>query len=119
MHICSRAAILLWIFAAGAVAAEQPISMAPTPLGEQLRKWELEGTAAGNDGDFYDNRDRGHSALDMKLYPQLRKVVYGEADRKANHDLGAQVAIVPRVVFGNSSTKLGSKALGWAMPDRY
>jgi hypothetical protein len=42
--------------------AARPITTSPGELGELLRKWQQEGTAAGNVGDWYDNRDRGHSA---------------------------------------------------------
>ena len=37
------------------------------------------GRAAGNHGDLYDNRDRGHSRLDPVDHPQLSHVAYAEA----------------------------------------
>ncbi len=36
-----------------------------------VNRWFSRGTAAGNIGDFYDNRDGGHSYLKVKMYPQL------------------------------------------------
>src|SRR5262245_1723691 len=44
---------------------QPPVTTAKDELGELLRKWWAEGTAAGNVGDFYDNRDRGHSSLNV------------------------------------------------------
>jgi len=77
-----------------------------------LRQWKSEGTAAGNDGDYYDNRDRGHSELKLGAYPGMLKIPYGEQDKKANRDWGAQMALIPRVVFGNSSTAAPATATG-------
>ena len=46
------------------------------------------GRAAGNLGDLYDNRDRGHSALDPAAHPQLTRVTYSAAARAADLDYG-------------------------------
>ena len=89
---------------AAAPPAAKPITTAPGPLGDLLRKWYAEGTAAGNVGDYYDNRDRGHSDLDMGPYPQLQKIPYPEEARRLSLDWAGQRRIVPAVVFGNSST---------------
>jgi len=32
----------------------------------------------GNDGDYYDNRDRGHSELKLAPYPGMLKIPYSE-----------------------------------------
>jgi hypothetical protein len=85
----------------------QPITNDRGPVGTLLRTWWAEGTAAGNVGDWYDNRDRGHSDLDMSRYPQLQKIAYTEAERRAGRDWAAQGAVLGRVVFGNSSTSGG------------
>ena len=77
-----------------------------------IRQWKSEGTAAGNDGDYYDNRDRGHSELKLTPYPGMLKIPYGEQDRKVNRDWGAQMVLIPRVVFGNSSTASPPTATG-------
>ncbi|HEV8378080.1 MAG TPA: hypothetical protein VGP99_04465 [Tepidisphaeraceae bacterium] len=81
-------------------------------LAQLLRQWQTEGTAAGNQGDYYDNRDRGHSELKLTLYPGMLKIPYSEQDRKINRDWGAQFSIIPRVVFGNSSTAAPATATG-------
>ena len=37
--------------------------------------------AAGNIGDWYDNRDGGHSGLNAKRYPQVSVVTYTENEK--------------------------------------
>jgi hypothetical protein len=68
--------------------------------------WER-GRAAGNHGDLYDNRDRGHSRLDPAAFPQLTHVTYAEAARTADADYGLNDRVMfDRIAFGNSSTAL-------------
>jgi hypothetical protein len=83
---------------------KKPITTDRGELGKLLTLWYKEGTAAGNVGDWYDNRDGEHSPLDLRPYPQLRKVIYTEADVKARRHWALQPRILPHVVFGNSST---------------
>jgi hypothetical protein len=92
--------------------AAKPITAASGPLAELLKKWHAEGTAAGNTGDWYDNRDREHSGLNMSLYPQLQKVEYPEEARQRRLDWAAQRTVLPLVVFGNSSTSAGPQQGG-------
>lgn len=74
---------------------------------ELLREHWRRGRAAGNHGDLYDNRDRGHSALDLTEFPQVTRVTYAEAARQADVDYGLNDGILfDRVTFGNSSTAL-------------
>jgi len=73
-------------------------------VGKLLGMWFAEGTAAGNSGDWYDNRDRDHSALNRKLFPQLDEVQYTPEQRQARQDWAAQRLVLPHVTFGNSST---------------
>lgn len=73
-------------------------------IGNLLTKWHAEGTAAGNTGDWYDNRDGEHSPLNLDPWPQLDKVPYTDQERKARVDWAAQRVILKQVVFGNSST---------------
>lgn len=89
---------------AGNPASTQPITTVRTPAGDLLRKWWAEGTAAGNVGDWYDNRDREHSGLNMAPYPQLSKVTYTKEQLERREDWAAQGTILPHVTFGNSST---------------
>jgi hypothetical protein len=84
--------------------ADKPITTAQGPLGDLLRKWWQEKTAAGNVGDWYDNRDRAHSDLNMGPYPQLQRIVYTPEEIKGYRDWAAMGTTRPHVTFGNSST---------------
>ena len=83
---------------------KKPITTDKGDVGKLLTKWYKEGTAAGNVGDWYDNRDGEHSPLDLRPWPQLQKVKYSEADFKARRNWALQPRVLPHVVFGNSST---------------
>jgi hypothetical protein len=80
------------------------ICTTPGPIGDLLRKWYAAGTAAGNTGDYYDNRDRDHSPLNLAPWPQLDQVTYTPEERKKRLDWAAQWKILATVTFGNSST---------------
>src|SRR5205823_317084 len=73
-------------------------------VGKLLQKWWQEGTAAGNVGDWYDNRDGEHSPLDLRPYPQLQKIQYTAEEIKARLHWALTVGLRPHVTFGNSST---------------
>lgn len=83
---------------------KQPITADPGEVGKLLKKWHAEGTAAGNAGDWYDNRDGEHSPLDLRPWPQLRKVQYSDDDVTARRNWAFMPATRPHVTFGNSST---------------
>ena len=91
---------------------EIPIALKGGEIGDLLRQWYSKGTAAGNVGDYYDNRDGGHSQLDMIPYPQLQKIEYTEAQIKSRENWGMQGRILPYVVFGNSSTSASPRQGG-------
>src|SRR5262245_7624730 len=55
----------------GADSASKPITTVQGKVGDLLRQWWKEGTAAGNAGDWYDNRDGAHSDLNTQPFPQL------------------------------------------------
>lgn len=96
----------LWMGCAALLAGEdeKPIYTGKSPAGDLLRKWFAEGTAAGNIGDWYDNRDRTHSELNRQNFPQLQKHVYSEEELKFRRDWAARGTVLPKVAFGNSST---------------
>lgn len=99
--------LLLWLSSLGSVLAtaqDRPITTAQGKVGDLLRQWWKEGTAAGNVGDFYDNRDGSHSDLNLGPYPQLQKIEYTPDDIKSRRHWAAQRILLPHVVFGNSST---------------
>lgn len=111
-HLSHGVAIaLVWIGTSlYAVETPPPPARATTCLagnGEAVQLvngWYAAGTAAGNTGDWYDNRDRGHSMLNLSLYPQLQRFIYSEAESKQNHDWALTVRSRPQVTIGNSST---------------
>ncbi len=74
---------------------------------ELLRDHMRRGRAAGNHGDLYDNRDRGHSALKPEDHPQLAHVTYAPAARAADLDYGLNESLLfGAITLGNSSTAL-------------
>ncbi|MFO0817096.1 MAG: hypothetical protein U1A77_04075 [Pirellulales bacterium] len=73
-------------------------------VGEKLRKWYQEGTAAGHLGDLYDNCDRDHSNMNYDAFPQLTRVEY-ETEIRDQVPYGLQLGLFHGgVVLGNSST---------------
>lgn len=72
-----------------------------------LRIYSAQGDANGFAGVVYDNRDRGHSALDPALYPTLAHLKYNETLTENGFDFGlAGRVMLPAVVLGNSSTAM-------------
>ena len=97
---------LLTTFEAAAKSAGGTPVTTGTSVAEKLvQQWFQEGTAAGHVGDLYDNRDRDHSNLNLKKFPQLVRVEYCAAAKKVNADWGVQIQqMFDRPVLGNSST---------------
>ena len=82
-----------------------------------LREHWKRGRAAGNAGDLYDNRDRGHSALKTDAFPQLARIVYAPEARAAELDYGLQDKVLfDRPTFGNSSTAVTGGVLWRSLP---
>ena len=76
-----------------------------------------QGRAAGNIGDLYDNRDRGHSQLDIAEHPQVTRVTYSPAARGVDADYGLNdVLLFDHVTFGNSSTAITGGPLWRSLP---
>ena len=102
--------------AARQVSVEAPPIVPPgdrSEIAKLLRAWAKEGTAAGNVGDFYDNRDGGHSLLNTSPYPQLDRVEYTEEQKKLGLHWALQLRLLyDHVTFGNSSTASGDPAWG-------
>ena len=86
---------------------QTPITNTDNHLGRLLNNWHRAGTAAGNTGDLYDNRDSGHSPLNLREFPQLTPVVYGQVATPKNLHYGMQHALLfDATTFGNSSTSV-------------
>ncbi|MFQ8431928.1 hypothetical protein [Amaricoccus sp. W119] len=82
-----------------------------------LREHHARGRAAGNLGDLYDNRDRGHSALDPKDAPQLARVTYSPTARAADLDYGlGDRFLFGAPTLGNSSTAITGGAFWRSLP---
>ncbi len=97
---------------AGDRAAEAAVPyLGKDAIGRKLRLWYANGSAAGNIGDLYDNRDRGHSRLPLNQFPQLTAVTYAPSAVERSMDFGLQTHLLfDRVTLGNSSTAAGGGA---------
>lgn len=88
-----------------------------TPGHQLLRVLFTQGVAAGNVGDLYDNRDRGHSKLDLTAHPQLTEILYHPVLRDQNIDLGLSLGLLfDAPLIGNSSTALTVGPLARSLP---
>lgn len=96
----------------------QGSAVANSGLGaEQLNAWFLQGTAAGNYGDLYDNRDGGHSALPPQDFPQLTRVHYSEEAREAGLDRSLdRYVLFNAVTIGNASLALTGGPMWRSLP---
>ena len=84
---------------------------------DRLNAWLRDGTAAGNHGDLYDNRDGGHSLLPAAIFPELARVQYGEEARRAGLDRGFnQYFLFNAVTIGNASLALTSGPMWRSLP---
>ena len=89
--------------------ADKPIVEGYGKAGDLLKQWYKEGTAAGNHGDLYDNRDHGHSFMNFKSFPQLARVIYDDETQKRQLHWGLQrLFMYNGICIGNSSTALTS-----------
>ncbi|HYN45421.1 MAG TPA: hypothetical protein VES64_01885, partial [Allosphingosinicella sp.] len=88
-----------------------------TAASDILREHYRRGRAAGNLGDLYDNRDRGHSALEASAHPQLAHIAYSAAARAADVDYGLNDRLLfGQVTLGNSSTAITGGATWRSLP---
>ncbi len=107
--------LCLTVSSARAIDPAVPVTSRTDPAGRLLQKWFDEGSAAGHVDDYYDNRDKGHSALDLSLYPQLRALPYTAVEKAAGADYGMPRSIRPETVLGNASLS-GSALNGASIP---
>jgi len=83
----------------------KPVASGTGEVEDLLRLWFSEGTAAGLSGDLYENRDSGHSQMDLNAFPQLTQLQYGAAATARGLGNGPQLRmILNAVTLGNSST---------------
>ena len=84
--------------------ADRLITKLKGEAAELLLKWYAEGSAAGNWGDLYDNRDGDHSDLSRELFPTLTWLEHSPEAKDANLHWGLQNRIIhPGIVIGNAS----------------
>jgi len=81
-----------------------PIANGNSPLVPLLRTWWDEGTAAGNVGDYYENRDGDHSPFPIGEFPQLTRWTNAIPNVDNDTGWGASRSVRPVVLVGNSST---------------
>lgn len=85
--------------------------------GERVNRWYREGKAAGNHGDYYDNRDAGHSALNLDAFPQVTRIVYdAEATEREAHWGLATFHFLNATVVGNASSARTGDAFWRSIP---
>lgn len=72
----------------------------------EVRAWLVNHQAAGNWGDYYDNRDDGHSRLDIRPFAGLTAIQYGDDARRAGAHYGMSAFLYNGVVIGNSSVAI-------------
>ncbi|HUU43416.1 MAG TPA: hypothetical protein VMX57_06525, partial [Planctomycetota bacterium] len=102
--------------------AAKPVATGNSEVAKLLREWFAEGTAAGNIGDWYDNRDGRHSYLGLSAFPQLSAVEITEREREWAKQRNTRPhwgplggPLYPHVTFGNSSTS-GTPPWGCSNP---
>jgi hypothetical protein len=84
---------------------------------QMLRRLFATGKAAGNSGDLYENRDRGHSRLSAAAYPQLTHIVYDDTLRSQGQDYGLGLTMLfDAPLIGNSSTAVTGGAIWRSLP---
>ncbi len=91
---------------------ELPVIVGNGEVGELLRGWYAEKTAAGNYGDLYDNHDNDHANLDYENIPQLTRTEYSAEAKASGLHNGLQNQIFFNMItLGNSSTAVTSGPL--------
>jgi hypothetical protein len=107
--------------------AASEICTQPGPVGELLRQWKKEGTAAGLHGVLYDNHDDDHSVMNVDWFPQLTRIRYCDAAKRARTTMhmagelhrGLQILFLHNApVIGNASVA-ATNGFSWrSMPRR-
>lgn len=116
MHPQLRLPVAVYRFAPER-AREREVTTIGGAAGNLLRQWFQEGTAAGNWGDLYDNRDRGHSRLSARAFPQLTHIRYSPLARMAGLDDGLALSILhDGVVIGNASLAITGGPIARSLP---
>ena len=119
-HLTLNETNVFWNFDAGVFEASFRVTDPTTPIVNlaslfekstpdaperpDVTAWIAGGTAAGNIGDVYYNRDRGHSPLKLADFPGIVNVTPSPAARAAGVDQDHPNMLFPNcAVFGNAS----------------
>lgn len=86
------------------------------PAQKELREWLAAGTASGNFGDLYLNRDNGHSSLSYTNFPGLTPVIYGDAAKAKQVNIGLPNGHFGYSVIGNASIAITAGPFWRSMP---
>ncbi|MEX2672255.1 MAG: hypothetical protein WD294_09115 [Phycisphaeraceae bacterium] len=87
------------------------------PVADLLNRWYALGKAAGNHGDLYDNRDRGHSRLSREMFPQLTHLEYSGEARNRRLEISAQRHFLfNHITLGNSSMAVNDPVFWRSLP---
>lgn len=89
------------------------ISTQPGPVGDLLRQWRKEGTAAGLHGVLYDNHDEDHSNMHYEWFPELTRVEYCDSAKRARagiHGLG-ELHRGLQVIFLHNAPVIGNASV--------
>lgn len=86
------------------------------PAKKEIEGWMKDGTASGNFGDLYVNRDNGHSVLAVTNFPGLTPVVYGEAAKAKQIHVGLPNGHFSYPVIGNASIAITAGPFWRSMP---
>jgi YD repeat-containing protein len=91
------------------------------PYAELIQAWMREGTAAGNAGDLYVNRDEDRTQIATEKFPLLTSVMYGEEAQMARAHVGAangafSSGLVTHPVVGTSLLSLANTPFWRSLP---
>ena len=85
-------------------SAEARAALYDGPAKEVLAAWLADGTAAGNGGDLYINRDRDHSRVRIESFPLLSELRFEAAAKRKGVDKAIPNTLYPgAAVVGNAS----------------
>jgi hypothetical protein len=96
------------------------ITKLPGIVGDLLRQWRSEGTAAGLRGVLYDNYDADHSNMDYASFPELTRLEYSAAAKSDGmHAGGMQILFLHGApVIGNASVAMVAGPYWRSIPRR-
>jgi len=99
--------VLLSRFQFAPKPSEATVHRGKEAFAKRLNDLVRDGKAAGNHGDLYDNRDRGHSRFGRNGMRQVTLIEYGAAAKAVGLDYGVNPGLLfNAITFGNSSTAL-------------